>query len=108
MPMPEYSENHVWVVANIHEVTPKQAYRAYLRHSIRVQDARLDVLETYCKQCRRPWEDVADQPCEAASGNEHLRGGPIRERKKRKHRHDCGAFGCEMPDEGEEPMSATG
>lgn len=98
MPMPEYSEDHVWVIAAIYEVTEVQARRAVLRHSVRVpKDDKLDVLETYCKQCRRTWEDVVGEKCVAAESNEHLRGGPIGTRMKRKHGHDCQAVGCSGP-----------
>lgn len=112
MPMPEYSKNHVWVIAATYDVTDKQARRAVLRHSIRVaKEERLDVLETYCKQCRRTWDDVADELCVAAESNQHLRGGPIGERKKRAHhRHNCEALGCnplpDAEDDDEEPMTA--
>jgi hypothetical protein len=52
------------------------------------------ILETYCEACRRPWDDVADEPCIAATDSEHLRGGPIGERKNRTHTHDCQLWGC--------------
>lgn len=41
------------------------------------------ILDIHCSACRRPYDDVADEPCAAAINNEHLRGGPIGERKKR-------------------------
>lgn len=97
MPMPEYSETHVWVAAATVSLDERQAKRAVLRHSVRIpKELRISVLEVYCGQCRRPWDDVADELCSAAKGNEHLRGGPIGERKKRKtaHLHDCQALGC--------------
>lgn len=97
MPMPEYSEHHVWVIATLYDATAKQARRAFLRHSVHVEKGeRLDALDVYCKQCRRTWDDVADELCVAAQGNEHLRGGPIGERKKRKAHsfHDCLSVGC--------------
>lgn len=41
-------------------------------------------MEAYCSNCRRSYEDVADQPCSVVVvGNEHLRGGPIGVRAKR-------------------------
>lgn len=46
-------------------------------------DVRIDVLEVYCGECRRPYEDVALTTCESAESNEHLRGGPIGVRAKR-------------------------
>jgi hypothetical protein len=40
-------------------------------------------------------DDVGDLPCAAYESNEHLRGGPIGERAKRKHRyHDCDELDC--------------
>lgn len=62
-----------------------------------------------CEQCRRPWDDVADDLCVAAKDNKHLRGGTIERRKRAHHKHNCDALGCEPPaDDGEEPLSATG
>ncbi len=88
---------HAWVAAATVVLDVKQAKRAVLRHSIRIpKQYRIDVLDVYCAACKRVWEDVADEPCSAAINNEHLRGGPIGERKKRggKHTHDCAAVGC--------------
>ena len=112
MPSAEYSENHVWVVASLIRVDARQAARSVLRHSLRFpKEIKVNVIETYCEQCRRPWDDVVDELCVAAEGNEHLRGGPIGKRKKRLHNHDCGLLGCERSsaeDDGEEPLGATG
>lgn len=89
------NSDHVWVAAATVELDVRQARRAVLRGSIRLpSQRRIDVLETYCGLCRRPYDDVAGQPCVAAETTEHLRGGPIGERKKRKHNHDCELFGC--------------
>jgi hypothetical protein len=98
--MPDQAEEHVWVIASTVDVTLRQARRAVLRGSIRLkQEVRIDALEVYCRACRRPWDDVLDEPCIAPVNNEHLRGGPIKERRKRKqyphHYHDCVASGCE-------------
>lgn len=49
-----------------------------------------------CEQCRRPWDDVYGEPCIAAETNEHLRGGPIGVRAKRKHDHRCDLLGCDV------------
>lgn len=59
-------------------------------------DLKVDALDVYCGECKRPYDDVADQACEAAESNEHLRGGPLNgERAKRKHRyHDCEELRC--------------
>lgn len=95
MPSAEYSEHHVWVAAATIRLDPRQAKRAVLRHSIRLPEGRkIDVLEIYCEQCRRTWDDVVDEPCEAAKSNAHLHGGPIGTRRKRKHDHDCELLGC--------------
>ncbi|MEW9530784.1 hypothetical protein [Microbispora sp. NPDC049125] len=97
MPVADYSEDHVWDFAAIVRGTERQARRAVLRHSIRVpKETKIEVLEVYCTQCRRPYEDVVGEPCVAAESNEHLRGGPIGERKKRTHNHNCELLGCDQ------------
>jgi hypothetical protein len=97
--MADYAAMHHWVIASTVEVTPRQARRAVLRGSVRMPEkVRIDALEVYCKECRRPWDDVVTEPCAAAAGTEHLRGGPIGERKKRKqyrHEHDCARYDCQ-------------
>lgn len=96
--MPDFSEKHAWVGAATFSLNIPQARRAVLRHSVLLPEKkRVDVLEVYCAQCRRAWDDVADERCIAASTTEHLRGGPIGERKKRKHDHNCEVVGCEPP-----------
>jgi hypothetical protein len=87
--------DHVWVGAALVDLSGQQAALADLRGAIRLpQRTRVNILETYCAACRRPWDDVADEPCIAAENNEHLRGGPIGERQKRTHTHDCSVWGC--------------
>lgn len=88
--------DHSWVGAATVELSGKQAAHADLRGSIRVPtETRVDVLEVYCGRCRRPYDDVADEPCIVAAGSrEHLIGGPIAERQKRTHTHDCSIWGC--------------
>ena len=77
--------SHSWIIAATIPVTEKQAKRAQLRCSVIFPEAqKVDVLDTYCSGCRRNYEDVADQPCEAKINNEHLIGGDQRERVKRK------------------------
>lgn len=97
--MADSAEKHRWVVAATVEVDVRSARRAVLRGSIRLPEkVRIDALEVYCENCRRPWDDVLDEPCESATSTEHLRGGPIGVRKKRKqfrHQHDCTRYGCE-------------
>jgi hypothetical protein len=97
--MPDSTDeaNHVWVAAATVPLNIPQAKRAVLRHSVWLPGReRIDVLEVYCANCRRPWDDVADEACSAVINNEHLRGGPIGERKKRKHNHNCELLGCDV------------
>lgn len=76
---------HKWGGASTVTLTERQARLALIRGSVRLPErSKVDVLEVYCLGCKRPFEDVADEPCSAITGNEHLRGGPIGERKKRK------------------------
>lgn len=92
-------DGHLWMGAATVTLNLPQARRAVLRGSIRIPGAtRVDILETYCGLCRRPYDDVAGEPCIAASSTEHLHGGPIGTRKKRKHNHDCELCGCFEPD----------
>lgn len=118
--MPDKADQHQWVIAATVDATPAQASRAVLRGSVRFPErTRIDALEVYCAGCRRPWSDVVDEPCIAATTNgtpEHLRGGPIGERRKRKqypHAHDCNVYacehdchtlGCQVPRTGEDPQ----
>lgn len=89
--------NHQWDVASVHRVSAADAATTarygQLYHDMLDAAGWSNALETYCSQCRRPYDDVADQPCEAADGWEHLIGGP-RGRRKRLHDHDCNLFGC--------------
>lgn len=99
MPQRITSTTHQWVAAACIPVDPKAAKRAVDRQSVRAYmlnpDQKIEILDVYCASCRRPFEEVADRPCEAAETNEHLRGGPIGERAKRKHLyHDCDEVGC--------------
>ncbi|WP_431976071.1 hypothetical protein [Micromonospora haikouensis] len=73
----------------------------------------IDVLEVYCATCRRPYDDVGDEPCiVAAEGTAHLRGGPIGTRRNRKcpiHRGlytQCAHMHEEPIDYGRAPMPA--
>jgi hypothetical protein len=76
---------HRWVMSATIPADEKLARYAEFRQSFRVkQGLRIDVLEVYCEACRRPLDDVGDQACSALINNEHLRGGPIGERAKRK------------------------
>ena len=76
---------HTWIGAATISLIELHAKIADFRGSIRLKEReRIDVLEVYCSGCRRPYEDVADQPCSAKINNEHLIGGDQRERMKRK------------------------
>lgn len=99
MPQRITTETHQWVVAACIPVDPKAAKRAVDRQSLRAYmldpNLKIEALDVYCGLCRRPMDDVGDVPCEAAETNEHLRGGPIGERAKRRHRyHDCTEEAC--------------
>jgi hypothetical protein len=90
------SDQHRWVGATNVRLDPNQARYAQWRGYVDIPESeRIVVLEVYCGSCRRPYEDVSGEPCIAADTNEHLRGGPIGERKKRKHNHDCALVGCD-------------
>jgi hypothetical protein len=90
---------HRWIGAATVALTLPQAKRADLRGSIRVpEQTRIDVLECYCKGCRRPFEDVAGTRCAAGTDPELFHGGPIGQRAKRTGHlipgHDCVKLGC--------------
>lgn len=73
---------HRWVGAATIAVAPQQAPSAVRRGTLRVlADTQVDVLEVYCAACKRPYDDIDSDQCVVG---EHLRGGPIGERKKRK------------------------
>lgn len=76
--------SHDWLVAATVKVDQKTAKHAAFRGSFRTQlNQRVDALDVYCGGCRRPYDDVADQPCSAKENNEHLIGGDPGVRKKR-------------------------
>lgn len=89
---PEKDLTHTWIGAATVALDPKTAKHADLRGSYRTKiEERVDVLEVYCKGCRRPYDDVADEPCAAKINNEHLIGGNPGERKKRKRAENVSA-----------------
>lgn len=97
------SSDHKWVGATHVPLDEKQARWASHRGSIRIppgedgEQLKVEVLDVYCLQCRRVFGDVASG-CSAADTTEHLRGGPIGERRRRKHPwHDCYAYDCTEP-----------
>lgn len=81
----ESSAQHDFVIAATIGVTEQLARKGHQRGVVRLPaTTRVDVMEAYCANCRKTYEDVADQPCSVAViGNEHLRGGPIGVRAKR-------------------------
>ncbi|MFJ4342586.1 hypothetical protein [Streptomyces sp. NPDC088915] len=86
-PEPEEPKDlsHSWVVAAEIAVQDRIAKIADFRGSFTMGDnTRVDALEVYCGNCRRPYEDVADADCEAQIDNRHLIGGDQSVRAKRK------------------------
>lgn len=98
MPQQAYSADHVWVGATYVTLPKNLARQAEKRGTVRLpEQTKVDILEVVCTQCRRPYDDIAGQPCEAAENRDHLIGGPTGERKKRKHPyHDCSETGCTL------------
>lgn len=85
LPSQAISRKHRWVVAATIVVSETLARQGDRRGTVRLdKEIKVDVLETYCEQCRKPYDRVAGQPCEAAVTRDHLIGGPTGERKKRK------------------------
>lgn len=78
MPQHEGSDRHEWIAAAEVPIEARHVRRALLRQSFRVEKAglKVDVLDVYCRNCRRNFVDVADQPCICKETTRHLRGGP--------------------------------
>ena len=83
---------HAWIAASNVPLDDKQAKYAERRGALWVGcvpdpeghlGVKIEALEVSCGACRRPYADVAGLPCAALASTEHLRGGPIGERKKR-------------------------
>jgi hypothetical protein len=77
---------HRWVGAVELPLSASQARTADLRAAVTIRaDTRVHVLDAYCAHCKRNFEALIGQSCTARDPrtNEHLRGGPIGERKKR-------------------------
>ncbi|WP_431959325.1 hypothetical protein [Actinacidiphila sp. bgisy160] len=86
MPTPPAKKaDHAWVVAAELPVETNIARYADFRGSFVIKEGgqRVNALEVYCKACKRPFEDVADQECSALIDNRHLIGGDQRVRAKR-------------------------
>lgn len=63
------------------DLVAKSARMAERRGTVRIPTAtKVEVMDVYCKTCRRPMSAVTGEPCEMAG---LLRGGPIGTRKKR-------------------------
>lgn len=80
------ASTHRWVAAVEIPVDATQASTGTLRAAITLRAAtKVHVIDCYCAGCKRNFEAVIGLPCPAkdARTNEHLRGGPIGERKKR-------------------------
>lgn len=75
---------HQWVVAatvHLPDVLVKQAFR---RGTYKIaEETKVHVQGLYCERCMKDYERVGAQPCEAVESTDHLRGGPIGERKRR-------------------------
>jgi hypothetical protein len=90
MPEGTYTE-HTWVVAANVPVDLRSARRAQRRGNLRIPaETKIEALEVYCEQCKRPMDDVVDEPCIVSH---FLHGGPIGTRKRRN------AMGVEVEDE---------
>ncbi len=77
---------HTWVGAAHIPLSATQARTADLRAALTIRaDTKVQIIDAYCTGCRRNFEACAHEPCPAKESreNEHLRGGPIGERKKR-------------------------
>lgn len=79
---------HEWIAAAEVRIDTKTAKRASFRGSFRTEAGmRIDALETYCRKCHRPLDEVGDLDCEAKIDNTHLIGGDPGVRAKRiKHK----------------------
>ncbi|TWV34897.1 hypothetical protein FRZ03_27765 [Streptomyces misionensis] len=65
---------HKWVVAEI-QVDETVARIADFRGSFKTRvEQRINALDTYCKNCRRPFADVSSYDCQALLDNRHLIG----------------------------------
>lgn len=77
---------HTWVGAAELPLSAAQARTSDLRAAIVIRaDTKVHIIDAYCGRCKRTYEAVLGQECPAKDSrlNEHLRGGPIGERKKR-------------------------
>lgn len=96
MPRKSVSPQHSWVGASTSRLDERSASVAVRNGWVKIDvDTVLNVLEVYCFQCRRTYDDVSGEPCAAAGGVGHLIGGPVRTRKRRSHEDgDCDGGEC--------------
>ncbi|MFB7234881.1 hypothetical protein ACFCXK_08890 [Streptomyces sp. NPDC056269] len=81
---PDTSLSHVWIVAAEIKVEDRIANIVDFRGSFTAaKNTRVGALEVYCRNCRRPYESVAEVDCEALIDNRHLIGGDHSVRAKR-------------------------
>ncbi|MFM9629842.1 MULTISPECIES: hypothetical protein [Streptomyces] len=79
---------HTWVVAAQIIVEGAVARVADFRGSFKTKvEQRIDALDTYCKNCRRPFADVSALACDALVDNWHLIGGDQSVRAKQAGSH---------------------
>ena len=84
-PADDVDLSHRWGIAAMVEVDPMTAKIADFRGSVKLPEAtRIDALEVYCQNCRRPYDEAASDACAAKINNEHLIGGDQSVRAKRK------------------------
>lgn len=77
---------HRWVGAIEIPLSATQASTGTLRAAVTIKaDTKVHVVDAYCAACKRTFDAVIGVSCTARDSrtNEHLRGGPIGERKKR-------------------------
>ncbi|CCH79077.1 hypothetical protein BN12_40047 [Nostocoides japonicum T1-X7] len=73
---------HQWRAAVTVPVSERQARLGLIRGRLHLPERQtVSVEDVYCASCRRPFDDVADEPCVVGR---HLHGGPIGTRKNRK------------------------
>lgn len=77
MPQHEGSDRHEWIAAAEVPIEARHVRRALLRQSFRTEaNLKVDVLDVYCRNCRRNFVDVANDKCICKETTRHLRGGP--------------------------------
>lgn len=94
---PAATPDHNWIYACTLPADPRGIAMATRNRRYKVEvDTVFTVLDAYCDQCKRTYDDVADLPCVPVIANKHLIGGPTGTRKHRVHDHDCVLFGCKL------------